>query len=62
MVLSSFGTHREKLEIGLSAQHIHQPLAAQVEFTGSYQSVKHFVSALARCGPGARLANRGPAG
>ena len=50
-LISSFGTHRGKLETGLSAQRIHQALAAQVGFTGSYQSVKRFVLRLRGAAP-----------
>jgi len=35
-----------KLEVGLSAQRIHQDLVAEVGFSGSYQSVKRFVRQL----------------
>lgn len=42
--------HRErisaKLELGLSAQRIYQDLLAEVQFIGSYQSVKRFVRQL----------------
>jgi hypothetical protein len=50
-LLYSFGTHREKLEIGLSSQRIQQAFAAQVGFTGSYQSVKRFARRLRGAAP-----------
>lgn len=41
----------EKLELGLSAQRIFQDLRAEVDFDGSYQSVKRFVRGLRRAEP-----------
>jgi transposase len=51
-----------KLELGLSAQRIHQDLVAEHDFTGSYYSVRRFVRSLEatqelpfrrlECGPG----------
>jgi transposase len=55
-------TIQAKLDLGLSAQRIHQDLAAEHGFTGSYYSVRRFVRGLAathelpfrrlECGPG----------
>src|SRR5262249_22548862 len=43
-------SHRQriqtKLEAGLSAKRIHQDLMAEVQFVGTYQSVKRFVRGL----------------
>jgi len=50
-LLSSFVTHRGKLETGLSSQRIQQALASQVGFTGSNQSVKRFVRRLRGAAP-----------
>jgi transposase len=38
----------EKLDLGLSAQRIHQDLVQEHEFTGSYESVKRFVRRINR--------------
>ena len=53
---------KAKLELGLSAQRIHQDLVAEHDFTGSYYSVRRFVRSLEatqelpfrrlECGPG----------
>ena len=40
-----------KVEQGLSAQRIYQDLQVEVQFTGSYQSVKRFVRRLRRADP-----------
>ena len=40
-----------KLEVGLSAQRIYQDLISEVQFGGSYQSVKRFVRQLRKAQP-----------
>src|SRR5438093_2766096 len=42
---------KAKLEIGLTAQRIYQDLIAEVQFTGSYQSVKRFIRRLQAASP-----------
>lgn len=42
---------RAKVEIGLTAQRIYQDLIAEVQFTGSYQSVKRFIRRLQAASP-----------
>lgn len=40
-----------KMELGFAAQHLYQDLRAEVDFGGSYQSVKRFVRARWRAEP-----------